>query len=86
MSLQKTKEIGKKMEFNRLLGASGEETWRAHGEACAGAGSSSAGVHQELDFVQMYLTCLPESYMKAKFTLTAYLAGWLIWKLCKVRD
>lgn len=74
------------MEFNRLLSASGEENQRAQEEACAGAGSTSGGINEELDFVQMYLTCLPESYMKAKFTLTAYLASWLILKLCKVRD
>ncbi|XP_060098664.1 uncharacterized protein LOC132574320 [Heteronotia binoei] len=71
------------MELNRLLSMSGEENQRRQEEACTGAGSSRAGVSGELDFVQMYLTCLPENYMKAKFTLTAYLACWLILKLCK---
>lgn len=79
-------EIFDKMELNRFLSVSEEENQRRPEEACAGAGSSRAGISSELDFVQMYLTCIPESYMKAKFTLTAYLACWLILKLCKVRD
>lgn len=76
-----------KMEFNRCLGASAEEEkGRQEGgeEDINNAGSSAA--HEELDWVQMYLTCLPEQYMKVKFTLTAYLTCWLLLKLCKVRS
>ncbi|XP_053162431.1 LOW QUALITY PROTEIN: uncharacterized protein LOC128349701 [Hemicordylus capensis] len=71
------------MEFNRFPSASGEENQERQEEACAGADSSGSGMSNELDVVQMYLTCLPERYMQAKFTLTAYLASWLILKLCK---
>ncbi|XP_016289048.2 rho guanine nucleotide exchange factor 4 isoform X2 [Monodelphis domestica] len=46
-------------------------------------GNSSNVVRQELDWLQLYLSPLPDSYMKAKFTLSAYLACWLILKLCK---
>ncbi|XP_015492958.2 rho guanine nucleotide exchange factor 4 isoform X1 [Parus major] len=72
------------MEFNRCLGASAEEEkGRQEGgeEDTNNAGSSA--VHEELDLVQMYLTCLPEQYMKVKFTQTAYLTCWLLLKLCK---
>lgn len=31
--------------------------------------AGSSVVHEELDLVQMYLTCLPERYMKAKYSL-----------------
>ncbi|XP_028586481.2 LOW QUALITY PROTEIN: rho guanine nucleotide exchange factor 4 [Podarcis muralis] len=71
------------MEFNKLLSASGGPNQRREEEARASAGGTDAGVSDDLDFVQMYLTCLPERYMEAKFTLTAYLACWLILKLCK---
>ncbi|KAJ8409538.1 hypothetical protein AAFF_G00229390 [Aldrovandia affinis] len=42
-------------------------------------------VHLEggLDEVQMHLTCLPERYMRAKFTLSAYLLCWTVLKLCQ---
>ncbi|KAM6443194.1 rho guanine nucleotide exchange factor 4 isoform 3-T3 [Liasis olivaceus] len=73
------------MEFNKFLSASGGHQRRQE-EACAGAGSSDAGVVDDVDFVQMYLSCLPERYMKAKFTLAAYLACWLILKLCKASE
>ncbi|KAF4799052.1 hypothetical protein TURU_058440 [Turdus rufiventris] len=72
------------MEFNRCLGASAEEEkGRQEGgeEDINNAGSSA--VHEELDLEQMYLTCLPEQYMKVKFTQTAYLTCWLLLKLCK---
>ncbi|CAI5775262.1 Hypothetical predicted protein [Podarcis lilfordi] len=71
------------MEFNKLLSASGGPNQRREEEARASAGGTDAGVSDDLDFAQMYLTCLPERYMEAKFTLTAYLACWLILKLCK---
>ncbi|KAF7254257.1 Protein HIR1 [Varanus komodoensis] len=74
-----TEETVDKMEFNKLLSAAG-----GHQRRQEEVGSSNdADVREDLDFVQMYLTCLPERYMKAKFTLTAYLACWLILKLCK---
>lgn len=73
------------MEFNKFLNASGGHQRRQE-EAFAGAGSSEDSVDNDVDFVQMYLSCLPEGYMKAKFTLAAYLVCWLILKLCKVRD
>lgn len=76
-----------KMEFKRCLGASaGEEKGRqeAGEEDINNAGSSA--VHEELDLGQTYLPCLPEHYMKLKFTQTAYLTYWLLLKLCKVRN
>lgn len=69
------------------MGASAEEEkGRQEGreEDINNAGSSV--VHEEPDLVQMYLTCLPEQYMKVKFTLAAYLTCWLLLKLCKVRN
>jgi len=75
------------MEFNRCLGASAEEkNGRQEGRENDINNAASSVVHEELDLVQMYLTCLPERYMKAKFTLTAYLTCWLLLKLCKVRN
>ncbi|KAM9614026.1 rho guanine nucleotide exchange factor 4 isoform 2-T2 [Morphnus guianensis] len=72
------------MEFNRCLGASAEEEkGRQEGGEDDINNAGSSVVHEELDLVQMYLTCLPERYMKAKFTLTAYLTCWLLLKLCK---
>lgn len=75
------------MEFNKCLGASSAaEEGRTEGgdDDINNAGSSVA--HEELDLVQMYLTFLPERYMKAKFTGTAYSMCWLLLKLYKVRD
>ncbi|KAK2514396.1 hypothetical protein Q9233_014973 [Columba guinea] len=72
------------MEFKRCLGASTEqEKGRQEGGEDHSNNASSNAVHEELDLVQMYLTCLPERYMKAKFTLTAYRTCWLLLKLCK---
>lgn len=75
------------MEFNRCTSAPVEEARRRQeaGEDAA-PDSGSRVVSEELDLVQMYLTCLPDRYMKAKFSLTAYLACWLVLKLCKVRN
>lgn len=39
-----------------------------------------------LDEVQMHLACLPERYMRAKFSLSAYIFCWTVVKLCQVRD
>ncbi|KAL4635903.1 hypothetical protein GN956_G13623 [Arapaima gigas] len=52
--------------------------------------SSSEESHEDgtpggLDHVQMHLTCLPERYMRAKFTLSAYLLCWTVLKLWQVR-
>ncbi|XP_065495904.1 rho guanine nucleotide exchange factor 4 [Caloenas nicobarica] len=72
------------MEFNRCLGASAEEEkGRQEGGQDDINNAGSSAVHEELDLVQMYLTRLPERYMKAKFTLTAYRTCWLLLKLCK---
>lgn len=38
-----------------------------------------------LDEVQMHLACLPERYMRAKFSLSAYMFCWTVVKLCQVR-
>lgn len=76
-----------KMEFNRCLGASAEEEkGRQEGGEDDINNAGGSVVHEELDLVQMYLTSLPERYMKAKLTLTAYLTCWLLLKLCKVRS
>lgn len=48
--------------------------------------AGSHAVHEELDLGQMYLTCLPEQYMRVKHTQTVYLICWLLLKLCKVRN
>lgn len=69
------------------MGASAEEQkgrQEAGEEDINNAGSSAA--HEELDLGQMYLTCLPEHYLKVKSTQTAYLTCWLLLKLCKVRN
>ncbi|XP_020658732.3 rho guanine nucleotide exchange factor 4 isoform X1 [Pogona vitticeps] len=73
---------------NKLMGASGGhprgQEEEEEEDARPGASGWDAGVRSnDLDCVQMYLTCLPERYMKAKFTLTAYFMCWLILKLCK---
>lgn len=39
----------------------------------------------EPDLHRMYLSCLPDRYMKAKMSLAAYLIDWAIALLCKVR-
>lgn len=69
------------------MGASAEEEkgGQEGGEEDINNAGSSV-VHEELDLVQMYLICLPEQYMKVKFTLAAYLTCWLLLKLCKVRN
>jgi len=69
------------MEFNRCLGAEDEERRQEGGRDDI----DSIG-NEELDLVQMYLTFLPERYVKAKFTLAVYLMCWLLLELCKVRD
>ncbi|CAM5139058.1 unnamed protein product [Eretmochelys imbricata] len=71
------------MELNRCPSASVEEDQRQEDGEDATADAGNRVVSEELDLVQMYLTCLPDTYMKAKFTLTAYLACWLVLKLCK---
>ncbi|XP_037262030.1 rho guanine nucleotide exchange factor 4 isoform X1 [Falco rusticolus] len=72
------------MEFNRCLGASAEEEkGRQEGGEDDINNAGSSVVHEQPDLAQMYLTCLSERYMKAKFTLTAYLTYWLLLKLCK---
>lgn len=55
----------------------------AHGTSAGKNGERSpAG---DLDEMQMHLTCLPERYMRAKFTLSAYILCWTVLKLCQVR-
>ncbi|XP_021250829.1 rho guanine nucleotide exchange factor 4 isoform X1 [Numida meleagris] len=69
------------MEFNKCLGAEDKEGRQEGRENDTNVGSSIG--HEELDLVQMHLTFIPERYMKAKFTLAAYLMCWLSLKLCK---
>ncbi|XP_041119505.1 uncharacterized protein LOC121322937 isoform X2 [Polyodon spathula] len=45
--------------------------------------SEDNAFQEDIDLVQMHLTCLPERYMHAKFTLSAYLLCWMILQLCK---
>ncbi|MBN3320530.1 ARHG4 factor, partial [Atractosteus spatula] len=50
------------------------------------SGSGASGEDQgdlRLDEVQMHLTCLPERYMRAKFTLSAYILCWTVLQLCQ---
>uniref|UniRef100_A0A8C9V1Q7 Rho guanine nucleotide exchange factor (GEF) 4 n=1 Tax=Scleropages formosus TaxID=113540 RepID=A0A8C9V1Q7_SCLFO len=52
----------------------------------SGDSSSEGGQEDELpagglDHVRMHLTCLPERYMRAKFTLSAYLLCWTVLRL-----
>lgn len=60
-------------------------------EAEAGDASGARGGELErsadgaLDEVQMHLACLPERYMRAKFSLSAYIFCWTVVKLCQVR-
>ncbi|XP_028920016.2 rho guanine nucleotide exchange factor 4 isoform X1 [Ornithorhynchus anatinus] len=69
------------MECNSSPGDSEEDLGRT--EADDASVNIQGVTQQELDFVQLYLTRLPDQYLKAKFTLSAYLACWLILKLCK---
>ncbi|KAG9343604.1 hypothetical protein JZ751_013774 [Albula glossodonta] len=50
-----------------------------------GGNGEGNNIHLEggLDEVQMHLTCLPERYMRAKFTLSAYIICWTVLKLCQ---
>ncbi|XP_058615039.1 uncharacterized protein LOC131529373 isoform X2 [Onychostoma macrolepis] len=58
-------------------------------EAGAGNGTGTQGCEPErsgdggLDEVQMHLACLPERYMRAKFSLSAYIFCWTVVKLCQ---
>ncbi|XP_059418869.1 uncharacterized protein LOC132154348 [Carassius carassius] len=58
-------------------------------EAGAGNGPGTLGSELErsedggLDEVQMHLACLPERYMRAKFSLSAYIFCWTVVKLCQ---
>ncbi|XP_016328316.1 uncharacterized protein LOC107677765 isoform X6 [Sinocyclocheilus anshuiensis] len=58
-------------------------------EAGAGNGTGTQGCELErsgdggLDEVQMHLACLPERYMRAKFSLSAYIFCWTVVKLCQ---
>jgi len=61
-------------------------------ESDAGNGTGTHGCELErsagdggLDEVQMHLACLPERYMRAKFSLSAYIFCWTVVKLCQVR-
>lgn len=60
-------------------------------ETDAGNGTGTQGCELErsgdggLDEVQMHLACLPERYMRAKFSLSAYMFCWAVVKLCQVR-
>lgn len=61
-------------------------------EQDAGNGTGTHGCELErsagdggLDEVQMHLACLPERYMRAKFSLSAYIFCWTVVKLCQVR-
>lgn len=73
------------MEFNRYLGAEDEGRRQEGSRDDINNVGSSIG-SEELDLVQMYLTFLPERYVKAKFTLAVYLMCWLLLELRKVRD
>ncbi|XP_041127428.1 uncharacterized protein LOC121327429 isoform X2 [Polyodon spathula] len=48
--------------------------------------SEDNAFQEDFDLVQMHLTCLPERYMHAKFTLSAYLLCWMILQLCKATE
>ncbi|XP_016370923.1 uncharacterized protein LOC107710620 isoform X1 [Sinocyclocheilus rhinocerous] len=58
-------------------------------ETGAGNGTGTQGCELErsgdggLDEVQMHLACLPERYMRAKFSLSAYIFCWTVVKLCQ---
>ncbi|XP_056112982.1 uncharacterized protein arhgef4 isoform X2 [Rhinichthys klamathensis goyatoka] len=59
-------------------------------ESDAGNGTGTHGCELErsagdggLDEVQMHLACLPERYMTAKFSLSAYIFCWTVVKLCQ---
>ncbi|XP_072896894.1 uncharacterized protein arhgef4 isoform X2 [Hemitrygon akajei] len=49
----------------------------------AGSAESMDLPFTEPDLHQMYLSCLPDRYMKAKMSLAAYLIDWAIALLCK---
>ncbi|XP_051555378.1 uncharacterized protein LOC127441883 isoform X2 [Myxocyprinus asiaticus] len=57
------------------------------GDAGNGTGTQSGELEARgdggLDEVQMHLACLPERYMRAKFSLSAYIFCWTVVKLCQ---
>lgn len=75
------------MELNRCLSASAEEEEgrREGGEDDINNAGNSI-VHEDLDLLLLYFTCLHGRYLKAQVTLAAYLMCWLLLKLCKVRN
>ncbi|KAL7841948.1 hypothetical protein SRHO_G00236370 [Serrasalmus rhombeus] len=48
-------------------------------------GGSRAEGSGEMEHTHLHLTCLPERYMKAKFSLSAYIFCWAVVKLCQRR-
>ncbi|XP_037403592.1 uncharacterized protein arhgef4 isoform X2 [Pygocentrus nattereri] len=46
-------------------------------------GGSRAEGSGEMEHTHLHLTCLPERYMKAKFSLSAYIFCWAVVKLCQ---
>ncbi|XP_026887422.2 uncharacterized protein arhgef4 isoform X4 [Electrophorus electricus] len=57
-------------------------------EARAGKAEENSGTRcteNGLDEVQMHLACLPERYMRAKFSLSAYIFCWIVLKFCQWR-
>ena len=49
------------------------------------AGNEASSDTMGLEEVRMHLTCLPERYMYAKFTLSAYMLCWTVLKLYQVK-
>ncbi|KAI4897686.1 hypothetical protein NFI96_015724, partial [Prochilodus magdalenae] len=47
-------------------------------------GGSRAEGNGDMERTHLHLTCLPERYMRAKFSLSAYIFCWAIVKLCQV--
>ncbi|XP_036411955.1 uncharacterized protein LOC118796910 [Colossoma macropomum] len=48
-------------------------------------GGSRAEGNGEMEHTHLHLTCLPERYMRAKFSLSAYIFCWAVVKLCQGR-
>ncbi|XP_026062201.1 uncharacterized protein LOC113045774 isoform X3 [Carassius auratus] len=59
-----------------------EEAGDANGTGTQGCEPERSG-DGGLDEVQMHLACLPERYMRAKFSLSAYIFCWTVVKLCQ---
>ncbi|KAL1006662.1 hypothetical protein UPYG_G00075080 [Umbra pygmaea] len=69
------------MDDNNNENACCKSSQENHGDSSADNAAGGPGNGQGGLEVQMHLSCLPERYMTAKFTLSAYMLCWAMLKL-----